>query len=454
MSQSGALAVSGGGGGGVTSVSGTLNRITSTGGTTPVIDISANYVGQSSITTLGTITTGTWNGTVIGPTFGGTGQSTYTTGDILYASAANTLSKLAVGSNTQVLTLAGGVPTWAAPATSGTVTSVSGTANRITSTGGTTPVIDISASYVGQSSITTLGTITTGVWNGTAIDATHGGTAQTTYATGDILYASAANTLSKLAAGSNTNVLTLAAGIPSWAAPVSQGGRVVSQAFTSTGAFTYTPTSGMVTCIIELVGAGGASGGSATTTGSEVAGAGGGGGGSYLKIRATAAQIGANAPGSVGTGGTAGTAGNNPGNAGGNTTITIGGGTTWTAAGGSGGIGSATSAGNGTSSLGGAGNTNTTGTNATLMANIQGKNGESSFNFSTSFVNSGIGGIPGGGYGQGGVSIKLFATGSSTGAAPHGVGGGAGGSGTYGSAAVAGTAGANGFCLITEFLSA
>ena len=49
------------------------------------------------------------------------------------------------------------------------VSSVSGTTNRITSTGGTTPVIDISASYVGQTSITTLGTITTGVWNGTAI---------------------------------------------------------------------------------------------------------------------------------------------------------------------------------------------------------------------------------------------------------------------------------------------
>lgn len=51
----------------------------------------------------------------------------------------------------------------------GTVTSVSGTSNRITSTGGATPVIDISGSYVGQSSITTLGTIGTGVWNGTAI---------------------------------------------------------------------------------------------------------------------------------------------------------------------------------------------------------------------------------------------------------------------------------------------
>jgi hypothetical protein len=63
---------------------------------------------------------------------------------------------------------------------SGTVTSVSGTLNRIDSTGGATPVIDISATYVGQTSITTLGTIGTGVWNGTSIAILNGGTGQTT----------------------------------------------------------------------------------------------------------------------------------------------------------------------------------------------------------------------------------------------------------------------------------
>ena len=45
---------------------------------------------------------------------GGTNISTYTTGDIIYSSATNTLSKLSVGSTGQVLTVAGGVPTWAA----------------------------------------------------------------------------------------------------------------------------------------------------------------------------------------------------------------------------------------------------------------------------------------------------------------------------------------------------
>lgn len=96
----------------VASVSGTTNRITSTGGTTPVIDISSSYIGQSSLSTLGTITTGAWNATAIGATYGGTSQSTYTTGDILYASASNTLSKLTIGSSNQILTVIAGVPSW------------------------------------------------------------------------------------------------------------------------------------------------------------------------------------------------------------------------------------------------------------------------------------------------------------------------------------------------------
>lgn len=40
------------------------------------IDIASTYVGQSSITTLGTVTTGTWNGTDIAVADGGTGAST------------------------------------------------------------------------------------------------------------------------------------------------------------------------------------------------------------------------------------------------------------------------------------------------------------------------------------------------------------------------------------------
>jgi len=54
-----------------------------------------NYAGSSALITVGTVTVGTWHGSTIGPTYGGTGLTTYTLGDMLYASAANTLNKLA-----------------------------------------------------------------------------------------------------------------------------------------------------------------------------------------------------------------------------------------------------------------------------------------------------------------------------------------------------------------------
>ena len=132
--------------GGVTSVSGVTNRSTATPTTgNVVVDISAAYVGQSSITTLGTISTGVWNGTLIGPTFGGTGQSTYTTGDILYASATNTLSKLPIGSSTNVLTVTGGVPVWAAASVGGTYV---GGVTSWTDVTGTTQAMAINSGYL------------------------------------------------------------------------------------------------------------------------------------------------------------------------------------------------------------------------------------------------------------------------------------------------------------------
>lgn len=62
-------------GGGVSTVVGTSNRISvnSTDPANPIVDISAAYVGQTSITTLGTIATGTWAGTTIAVAHGGTG---------------------------------------------------------------------------------------------------------------------------------------------------------------------------------------------------------------------------------------------------------------------------------------------------------------------------------------------------------------------------------------------
>lgn len=61
---------------------GTANRITVTNGNgvagNPTFDIASTYVGQTSITTLGTITAGTWNGTTVAVANGGTGVTTST----------------------------------------------------------------------------------------------------------------------------------------------------------------------------------------------------------------------------------------------------------------------------------------------------------------------------------------------------------------------------------------
>ena len=56
-------------------VGGTTDRITVNADS---IDISTSYVGQSSITTVGTISTGTWNGSTVGVPYGGTGATSLT----------------------------------------------------------------------------------------------------------------------------------------------------------------------------------------------------------------------------------------------------------------------------------------------------------------------------------------------------------------------------------------
>lgn len=67
----------------------------------------------------GIISIATWEGVTVKEGFGGTAQSTYATGDMLYASATNTLSKLGAGSESEILTMVGGVPVWAPNVASG-----------------------------------------------------------------------------------------------------------------------------------------------------------------------------------------------------------------------------------------------------------------------------------------------------------------------------------------------
>ena len=206
-------------------------------------------------------------------TRGGTGQSSYGTGEILYSSAG-ALTKLGIGSTGEVLTVAGGNPTWAAASGGGfsgdiadyithtgdsdtkfgfpslytfTITTNNSERFRITSSGdvgiGSAATsgykLDVSGSVRGTSfagsgySLTTLqaGNISSGT-----LAVARGGTNISSYTTGDMLYYSG-STLSKLGIGSAGQVLTVSGNTPSWAAASGGGGGGATAGTTSVSHF-------------------------------------------------------------------------------------------------------------------------------------------------------------------------------------------------------------------------
>ena len=190
------------------------NDAAGSGTVTSVAGSSGVVTSPNPITGAGTVSLApVANNTVLGNNSGGSAAPAAKTGTEVTAlldtfSTASTTKGVVPGSNgagaTAFLNGNGG---WTVPpgTATGTVTSVGSGAGL---TGGT---------------ITTAGTLS--VTNA----ATDGFTAQTTYATGDILYASASNTLSKRAIGSTGEFLTVSAGIPAWGAAVgSSAGRTVA----------------------------------------------------------------------------------------------------------------------------------------------------------------------------------------------------------------------------------
>ena len=96
----------------------------------------------SSLTAVGTIATGVWNGTTIAIANGGTGQTTAnagfnalspitTTGDLIIGNGTNSATRLAIGANTYVLTSNGTTASWVAPSGGGSGTVNSGTAYQL-----------------------------------------------------------------------------------------------------------------------------------------------------------------------------------------------------------------------------------------------------------------------------------------------------------------------------------
>ena len=214
---------------------------TSYSGTSPVtIDYStlgaSPLAGSSSLTTVGTIASGTWNGGIIGPTYGGTGvnngASTITIGGNLTLSGAYSTTITATASTSVTLPTSGtiissvtalnsavtGTPnsstflrgdgTWSAPAGGGTVTSVggTGTVNGLTLTGTVTSSGNLTLG--GTLSLATapaIGTTSAAAGNFTTIGAT-------TQGTGQFTSLSASSTITLNTTGSNQSYTTTGVG--------------------------------------------------------------------------------------------------------------------------------------------------------------------------------------------------------------------------------------------------
>jgi hypothetical protein len=161
-------------------------------GTTEAMDSSGlvTVANQSNITGVSTITSGTWEGTTVAVDQGGTGATTLN--DLI------TLETHTTGDYVQNITAGTGL-------TSTGATSGENIAHSLS--------VDAS-----QTQITAVGTVTTGTWSTGAVIA---GATMTvgSDATGDVYYRNASGVLTRLAAGSDADVLTLASGIPSWATP-------------------------------------------------------------------------------------------------------------------------------------------------------------------------------------------------------------------------------------------
>ena len=137
---------------GVLAVGGTADRITINADS---IDIASTYVGQSTITTLGTIGTGTWQGTVIAGQYGGTGVNnsgkTITLGGNLTTSGAFSTTLTVTGNTSVTLPTTGTLATLA-----GSETLTNKTLTSPTITGGSINNTPIGASTASTGAFTTL----------------------------------------------------------------------------------------------------------------------------------------------------------------------------------------------------------------------------------------------------------------------------------------------------------
>ncbi len=170
----------------------------------------------SSLASIGTITSGVWNGTLISPTYGGTGinngSSTITLGGNLTLSGAFTTAFTITGNTSVTFPTSGTLATTAGvPALPMSLSNGGTGASLVASNGGifysnaTTGAILAGTATAGQ--LLTSGASTTPAWTTSTYPATN--------AVSTLLYASSANVMAALATANNGVLVTSSGGVPS-----------------------------------------------------------------------------------------------------------------------------------------------------------------------------------------------------------------------------------------------
>ena len=125
-------------------------------------------------------------------------------GDIIYASASDQLSRLAKATDGNLLELASGLPAWTSSPTIGSTSwGNANHAHAASNSGGTVAGSALSgsslASGITSSSLTSVGTIATGVWQGTDVGVAYGGTGVSTLTDGGVLLGSGTSAVTAMA---------------------------------------------------------------------------------------------------------------------------------------------------------------------------------------------------------------------------------------------------------------
>ena len=235
---------------------------------------SVNLDASGNVSALGTVSSGTWQGTTVGVAYGGTGvtsssgansvmlrdanqnvavnrlnqsdTATSAAGGTTALTAASSYSQTLNGTGNQTYTMPDATTLTTGVAfvfnnnATGTLTLqdyATGSIGTITSGGAAELVLLSNGTVAGTWDVhgflpenVTWGTnalnlgstvITGGTWNGGTIASNYGGTGLTSYAAGDMLYYTSGTALSKVGIGANGYILTSNGSAPTWAANAS-----------------------------------------------------------------------------------------------------------------------------------------------------------------------------------------------------------------------------------------